>query len=132
MTLVETDGRTAADADLIFKAGMGSTQHEANLMLLHGKDRTILWSKDFKPPSGNPSDLKQQLAYTAARVMDCTLEALNPKDKRRLDPANARLYLNGCAQFAELIGTNTAEVIPLFTKSHRVMPRGSNRDGQSY
>ena len=116
MTLVETDGRDPVDADLIFKTGMGSTQHEANLMLLHGKDRTILWSKDFKPPSGNPSDLKQQLAYTAARVLDCALEAHNSKNKRRLDQQVLKTYLNGCAQFAELIGTNTAEVIPLFTK----------------
>ena len=122
MKLVETDGRTAADADLIFKAGRGSSPHEANLMLLLGKDRTILWSKDFNPPSGNPGDLKQQLAYTAARVLDCSLEALDPKGKRRLDPQTLGLYLNGCSKFAELIGTNTTEIIPLFDRVTKEAP----------
>lgn len=122
MTLVESNGQGRSDADLVFKASATGRQSEANLVLLSGLDRTILWSKDFKPPSGNPSDLKQQLAYTAARVLDCTLEALNPKGKRRLDPQTLRLYLNGCAQFAELIGTNTTEVIPLFDKVTKDAP----------
>ena len=122
MTLVENEGQDAVDADLIFNASAGSRQSEANLVLLSGKNRTILWSKDFKPPSANPSDLKQQLAYTAARVLDCTLEALNPRGGRRLAQHTLKLYLNGCALFAEQIGTNTAEIIPLFEKVTRDAP----------
>jgi tetratricopeptide (TPR) repeat protein len=116
MRLVEYNSEASANADLIIEAGANSRLSEANLVLLLGKDRTVLWSKDFKPPSGKPSDLKQQLAFTAARVLDCSLEALNPKAKRHLDEQTLGLYLNGCAQFAELIGTNTLEIIPLFDK----------------
>ena len=122
MTLVENDGQGAGNADLVFKASAGSHQPEANLVLLSGKNRTILWSKDFKPPSGNPSDLKQQLAYTAARVLDCALEALKPTGGRRLDQQTLKLYLNGCAQFSELVGTNTSEIIPLFDRVTREAP----------
>ena len=121
MRLVEKGGKDSANADLIFQASANNRQSEASLVLLSGSDRTILWSKDFKPPSGNPSDLKQQLAYTAARVLDCSLETLNAKGKR-LDQQTLTLYLNGCAQFAELIGTNTFEIIPLFDKVTKAAP----------
>lgn len=122
MTLVENEGQGGAGADLVFKASAGSRQAEANLLLLSGKDRTILWSKDFKSPSGRSGDLKQQLAYTAARVVDCALEALNPGARQAPDRPTLRLYLNGCAQFAELAGTNTSAVIPLFTKVTEAAP----------
>ena len=121
MRLVEST-TAAVNADLIFEASANTALSEANLVLLAGQDRSILWSKDFKPPSGNPSDLKQQLAYTAARVLECTLEALDPNGKRLLNPQTLSLYLNGCAQFAELIGTNTVEIIPLFAKVTRDAP----------
>lgn len=109
MRLIANDRRVATNADLIFETSASTRQPEANLVLLYGRDRTILWSKDFKPSSGNPSDLKQQLAYTAARVLDCALDTFGPGGKR-LEPQTRALYLNGCAQFAELIGTNTTVV----------------------
>lgn len=121
--LVESEGTESPDADLIFEASANSPQSEANLVLLSGKDRAILWSADFKPPSGSPADLKQQLAYTAARVLDCALEAHDPTGKRLIDQQVLGLYLNGCAKFAELIGTNTTEIIPLFDKVTKAAPR---------
>ena len=121
--LVESAGSESPAADLIFEASANEAQTEANLVLLSGSDRAIMWSNDFKPPSGNAGDLKQQLAYTAARVLDCTLEALDPKGKRILDQQTLGLYLNGCAKFAELIGTNTTEIIPLFAKVTTAAPR---------
>lgn len=123
MTLVENSAQDDLEADLVFKASAAANQLAANLVLMSGKDRTILWSKDFKPPSDSPGDLKQQLSYTAARVLDCALEALNPNGGEGLDPQTLRLYLNGCAQFAELIGTVTAEIIPLFEKVTSDAPR---------
>jgi tetratricopeptide (TPR) repeat protein len=120
--LVESDATESPGADLIFEVSANTPQTEANLVLLSGKDRAILWSDDFKPPSGNPGDLKQQLAYTAARVLDCALEAHDPKGKRLLDQQVLGLYLNGCAKFAELIGTNTTQIIPLFDKVTKAAP----------
>lgn len=122
MRLAESSGSASIDADLIFEASANGAPSEASLVLLSGKDRGILWSKEFKPPSGNPSDLKQQLAYTAARVLACTLEATNPKGQHLLDQQTLGLYLNGCAQFAELIGTNTIEIIPLFERVTKAAP----------
>ena len=115
MRLLDNGGKTSVGADLIFEASANSRQPEASLVLYSGNDRTILWARDFKPPSGNPSDLKQQLTHTAGRVLDCALDTFG-SDGKRLKPQTRALYLNGCAQFAELIGTNTTRVIPLFLK----------------
>lgn len=102
MRLIEQDGR-GAKANLIFEASDSSQgrQSESSLALFSGKDRSLLWSKHFRQPSGNSADLKQQVAYTAAFVLDCALEGLSTAGKRLSQPT-LKLYLNGCAASADV------------------------------
>ncbi len=113
MRLVEDRADLSSKPDLFLEASGSKDvrQAQATLMLFAGRDRTLLWSDEFQSP--NTADLNQQLAYTAARVLDCALEALNVAGKR-LEQQTLTIYLNGCAQHAELIGANQTEVIPIY------------------
>ena len=104
-----------AAANFLFQvgAGQGDRAASATLVLMDGRSRSLLWSKEFVSPNGNPADLKQQLAYTAARVLDCAVESVNAGGKQ-LDQQSRTLYLNGCAKLSELIGTDPSEVLPIF------------------
>ena len=116
-------GGSGQKADLVFEVG-GSRegqQSNANLVLLAGKDRALLWSKDFKQPSGQEADLKQQLAFTAARVLGCAIEGLQAEGKR-LSQQTLKLYLNGCATLSETSGSDTAVVVPLFLQITQKAP----------
>ena len=54
--------------DLIFKSAAWQGEHgPAQTGASEGDRRTLLWSRDFEPVGSNPSDLKQQIAYTAGR-----------------------------------------------------------------
>jgi hypothetical protein len=111
MRLVENRGKRA---DLFLEAA-GSPdgrQGQPTLTVLAGRDRSLLWSKQFHP-TANTADLNQQLAYTAARVLNCAWEALNT-GSRRLPEQALKSYLNGCAQHAELVGADPAEIVPIF------------------
>ena len=115
MRLVENRADLSSKADLLLEASGDKDvrRAQATLMLFAGRDRTLLWSDEFQSPNGNRADLNQQVAYTAARVLDCALEGLNIGGKR-LDQQTLTLYLNGCAQHAELIGTDLTEVVPTY------------------
>ena len=107
------EGSKAADLLIQADANGDARQGQVTLALLDGRDQTLLWSKEFQPPQGNAADLEQQLAYTAARVLDCAVEGINAGG-RRLDQQTLTLYLNGCAQHAELIGSDPTEVVPIY------------------
>ena len=108
--------RAPVKADLVFEAAASRDRQDIgqSLALLDGKDRAVLWSKDFEQGSGSRADLKLQVAYTAARVLQCALEAL-PPGKRSLDQPTLKLYLNGCALLAEGYGASAASLIPVFS-----------------
>lgn len=110
-------------ADLVFEAAASHDPQDIgqSLALLDGKDRSVLWSKDFDQGSGSLADLKLQVAYTAARVLECALEALSP-GKRRLDQPTLKLYLNGCARLSENYGAGAASLIPIFSEVVKKSP----------
>ena len=102
-------------ADFVFEvdgADRGS-KTTANLVLLGGKDRSLLWSKDYEQPIARQADLKQQLAYTAAKVLRCANEAFAgkgaPLPRELLKP-----YLNGCSAYSEIAGSDPSSVLPIF------------------
>lgn len=113
MRLIENRAELPSKPDLLLEASGGTDirQAQAKLMLFAGRDRTLLWSDEFQSPDGNTADLNQQVAYTAARVLDCALEGINAGGQR-LDQQTLTIYLNGCAQHAELMGADLAEVVP--------------------
>ena len=98
--LSETEA-AARRADLIFEISQSPTSSgtNANLALTSGKDGTMVWSGDFA--NGNLTDLKQQVALSAARVIGCASEATDPQQGLK-DQQVFRLYLNSCAQLADV------------------------------
>lgn len=106
--------------DLTFKiAGSpGTGDPAASLTLLDGAAGTLLWSREFKPPSRSAADLRQQVAYTAARVLECATEALASKLKEQI----LRLYLNGCAELHSLWEGDPRDLIGVFTRVTRQAP----------
>ena len=115
MRLVENSAELSSKPDLLLEASDSKDMHQAQakLMLFAGRDRTLLWSDEFQSP--NAADLNQQVAYTAARVLDCAVEGINAGG-RRLDQQTLTLYLNGCAKHAELIGADQAEIVPIYLR----------------
>ena len=110
--------------DLIFKVDAGDDRRalKATLLLLSGKNREVLWSGDFEQASNNPSDLKQQLAYSAANVLDCASDAYGPA-ARSLDGRTRRLYLNGCGTFTQVAGADLDNLVRTFREVIRRAPR---------
>jgi len=101
----------------------GSADHpEASVGLFDGKDNSLLWSKDFEQPSGKVADLKQQAAYTAAQVLTCALDALSP-DGQRLEEQSLKLYLKGCAGYADKTAENLHLLLPIFLQLTRAEPK---------
>jgi DNA-binding winged helix-turn-helix (wHTH) protein/tetratricopeptide (TPR) repeat protein len=81
----------------------------ANIVLMGGEDRAILWSKEFEEASRNLADLKEQIAVTAAQVLGCALEGMEPSN--RFDEQTLKLYITGCAQASEVGGGDPHSVI---------------------
>jgi DNA-binding winged helix-turn-helix (wHTH) protein/tetratricopeptide (TPR) repeat protein len=117
MRLVGSDTESAREAELIFEVSGASNSRStaANIVLLSGKDRSLLWSKDFNQPPDKLADLEQQLAFTIGRVMDCALEG-HSAEGQQLKLQTFRLYLNGCAILADAYRVDPGRVIPLFSQ----------------
>ena len=71
------------------------------------RDRRLLWSRDFQGSQAERADLKQQLALSAASVLQCASEATGKGN--RLDSQTLKIYLNGCAILA---GATVSDVDP--------------------
>ena len=126
MRLVGTDSQSGDQADLIFEVN-GITSEgvtEANIVLVSGEDRSVLWSKDFNQPADKLADLEQQLAFTSGRVLDCALEGRSAKGDQ-LPSESFRLYLNGCAILADAYRVDPKRVIPIFSQVVKQAPKFS-------
>jgi DNA-binding winged helix-turn-helix (wHTH) protein len=85
---------------------------EGNLVLLD-KDGELLWSKGFGQHRSKLSDLKQQLAFTGGKVLDCAIDTV-AKTPARLSRQVIKLYLNGCAAYADSNARNLADIRVMF------------------
>ena len=119
MTLVNGPAGSSPP-DLQFQvASAGSpASPSASLTLVNGKDHGLMWSDDFDQPSGNASDLKQQLAFTAGRVLACALDGSS--DGNRLPATTLKTYLNACAQLADI--GDPRPVLPMLREVTRDAP----------
>ena len=117
MRLVGPAEAAGGNVDLIFEVSgtAGGRATEANIVLLSGKDGSVLWSKDFSQPPGKLVDLEQQLAFTTGRVLDCALEGRSATGKQ-LPEDTFKLYLNGCAILADAYRVDPKRVIPVFSQ----------------
>ena len=131
MRLVGPTKQSSDKADLIFEvSGTGSGQAmEANIVLLAGKDRSVLWSKEFNQSPGKLADLEQQLAFTTGQVVNCALEGRSAEG-RQLPQDSFRLYLNGCAILADAYRVDPSRVIPIFSQVVAQAPNFSSGWGK--
>jgi tetratricopeptide (TPR) repeat protein len=123
MRLINRSDSSGDRPDLVLEVGRlaDSSAVTANLALMTARDRGILWSKEFEQPSRNLADLKQQIAYTAARVLGCATDGLRaPGKPLREEPL--KLYLNACGQLAEVTDEAPA-VVPALLQVIRQAPR---------
>ena len=88
------------DPDFVFRtADTGSPgEPHANLVLLDGKDKSLLWSREFGASGTAEADLRQRMSLTAGLVLGCALEA---RVSGGLSRDVLKIFLNGCAQMAE-------------------------------
>ena len=116
LRLLDSGSKEGERADLKFEVRGASAANVAgaSLALISEKDRMILWSSGFDVPDGNRTNLQLQLSYTAARLLECAMEALPPNGPR-LPRDLLRPYLNGCAILGERYAHDVSQAIPLFT-----------------
>jgi tetratricopeptide (TPR) repeat protein len=117
LQLVGPDVRKRASLVFQVAGAAEGRQTRANLVLLDGSTGGLLWSKAFERPAQEVGDLRQELGYTAAQVLECAVEA-HPGGRAALEPEPLKLYLNGCA---ELAGTNYADISALIPVFRRVI-----------
>ena len=125
LQLVEPDARQTPD--FVIKVGGASAGRgaQANLMLVDNRADTLLWSREFIEPNGKQADLRQQMAYSAAQVLDCAVQALSGKN----DPIKLptlKLYLSGCADLSNLLAQDPRVAISIF---ERMVEQAPNFEG---
>jgi tetratricopeptide (TPR) repeat protein len=121
MTLVgQADPSSRPDLQFQIADTGSPASRSATLALLNGKDHGVLWSDDFAQQSGNAADLKQQLAFTAGRVLECALDGLTG-DGNRLSGQTLKTYLNACAQLAD--SGDPRPVLPMLRQVTRDAPQ---------
>ena len=126
MRLISRPNSSGDKADLIVEVGRLADPSAvgANVALMTGRDRAILWSTDFQPVSHNVADLKQQIAYTAGRVLGCASNGLMGTSKP-LRQETLKLYLNACAKLSEV----TDEVPPVIPALLQVIHQAPRFEG---
>jgi hypothetical protein len=100
--LIDSTSRSG-NSDLVFR--IANTDNDAkpqsNLVLLNGKNKALLWSREFSFPAGNEADLRQSQSLTAGRVLGCALES---RDRGGLSADLLKIFLDACASLADLSG----------------------------
>ena len=119
LQLVEADSRRPPDFTIKVGSVKLGNEPQASLMLVHNRGGTLLWSGEFGAPSGKPADLRQQMAYSAAKVLECAVEALTAK----VDLATLKMYLSGCANLSSLLALDPAAAGSIFEKVAEAAPK---------
>lgn len=121
MRTVEARNASKDEFDFLIEIGASTTSAAgANLVLLSGEKRALLWSKDFELPANRRPDLKEQAAYSAARVLSCAMEARNAGIG--IDDSLTKRYLEGCSMLAEFAGVFVRPALPAFREITRKRP----------
>lgn len=113
LQLVDIDSPRAPDF-VIKVGGMNAKAGaQANLMLVDDRADALLWSDEFSAPSGNLADLRQQMAYSAAQVLECAVQA---EETTKIRPPTLKLYLSGCANMSNLLAEDPRLAISVFER----------------
>jgi tetratricopeptide (TPR) repeat protein len=98
------------------------SQIRASLVLFDGDTQGLLWSNAIERPVEQVSDLRQQLGYTAAQVLQCTAEA-RPDGQAIMPATSLKLYLNGCAAYTDKTPENLHSLVSQFDQLTVAEPR---------
>lgn len=114
------DANASQRPDFVIRVGsVAGSGSQANLMLVDDRAGTLLWSEEFKSPSGKPADLRQQMAYSAAKVLECAVQATAAK----VSLATLKLYLSGCANLSSLLAQDPRAAVGIFERITEQSPR---------
>lgn len=122
LELVDIGSRRSPD--FVIKVGSMAVDRaaRANMALMDNRAGTLLWSREFIDPSGKQADLRQQMAYSAAHVLECATQALS-NTAPNLELATLKLYLSGCADLSNLLAQDPRAAIGLFVKVTEQAPK---------
>lgn len=111
-------------ADILFQVSSETIggRPEATLVLYEGRKGLLLWSDNFNQQSGSLADLQQQLAVSAAQVLDCASEGIYGGGGR-LNAPTLKSYLGTCAAFASASAPELHAQIPQLRSIIREAPR---------
>jgi hypothetical protein len=112
MRLVNATANGAEKPDLLFESAAGPDgSNRASLVLADSKNE-VLWSKEFEGQQVKPADLRQQIAFTAARVLRCALEESSGKYGRLANDLR-QSFLDACAASGEIGWDMRSLIAPL-------------------
>ena len=117
--LIDRDNEDSADFTFEIGGSTAASQAAANITLT-GRDRVLLWSKDFETPRDKIGDLRQQVAVSAGRVLECATQALS---SGKVDQPTVKIFLNGCASLEEGAGTDFRALVPIFRQVTEAAPQ---------
>jgi tetratricopeptide (TPR) repeat protein len=119
-----SDDQTTKTPTLVFQVSRSEPREgtEANLTLINASNRSLLWSKDFRDPSGNYANLRQQLAHAAAYALRCALRGLDPQ-AGRLSQEALKTYVTACATWPDASMVDVVQSIPRLRKLAREFPK---------
>lgn len=112
MSLIGSTGDSRQTGDLILQVGRTAetTDAAANVAILAPAHGNILWSKEFREAPSSGLDLKQQIAFSTARVLGCAVDAMasrnGPTDEE------LKIYLSACSALANA-GSDTQNIVPM-------------------
>lgn len=119
LQLVDANSRQRPDFVIKVGSGAAGIGSQANLMLVDDRIGTLLWSEEFKSTSDNPADLRQQMSYSAAKVLECAVQATVAK----VSLATLKLYLSGCANLSNLLAQDPRAAVGIFEMVAEQSPR---------
>lgn len=123
-TLQLVEPKSRQNPDFIIKVGgRGAGKDlQSSLMLIDNRTNTLLWAREFKAPAGKQADLRQQMAHSAAQVLDCAVQVLSSENETVKLPT-LKLYLSGCADLSNLLAQNPRAASSIFERVVEQAPR---------
>ena len=120
LQLVEQASGT--EPDLSFRVSQRTVdgQAQATVALL-AQDGGLMWSREFRQEQRPEADLRQQVAYSTARVLACTTEAMAPGHQRLAD-RTLKLYIAGCARYTVEAADGPQSFVDIFRKVTELAP----------
>jgi tetratricopeptide (TPR) repeat protein len=108
--LPDNIGPTPADIRLAVNGSREGNLVRANVSLISGQDKTMLWSKDFERTAADRSALEDSIASSAARALRCARDEASGEYGRLSEDLRA-IYVNACEALTDTV-SDADSIIP--------------------